>query len=49
MSDKLTRVAIVNEQKCKPKKCRQECKRQCPVVKLGKMCIGASIRRMHHS
>lgn len=39
MSEKLTRVAIVKEDKCKPKKCRQECKRSCPVVKLGKQCI----------
>ena len=39
MSEKLTRVAIVKEDKCKPKKCRQECKRNCPVVKLGKQCI----------
>lgn len=39
MSDKLTRVAIVKEDKCKPKKCRQECKRSCPVVKLGKLCV----------
>jgi len=37
--DKLTRVAIVKDDKCKPKKCRQECKRSCPVVKLGKQCI----------
>lgn len=39
MSDKNTRIAIVNEDKCKPKKCRQECKRACPVVKTGKLCI----------
>jgi ATP-binding cassette subfamily E protein 1 len=39
MSEKLTRVAIVKEDRCKPKKCRQECKRSCPVVKLGKQCI----------
>ncbi|KAK8850405.1 hypothetical protein IAR55_004323 [Kwoniella newhampshirensis] len=39
MSDKLTRVAIVSDDKCKPKKCRQECKRSCPVVKMGKLCI----------
>jgi ATP-binding cassette subfamily E protein 1 len=39
MSEKLTLIAIVKEDKCKPKKCRQECKRQCPVVKLGKLCI----------
>jgi ATP-binding cassette subfamily E protein 1 len=37
--DKLTRVAIVKEDKCKPKKCHQECRRNCPVVKLGKQCI----------
>eukprot|EP00887_Chlorella_sp_A99_P003911 scaffold11.g3911.t1 len=24
---------------CKPKKCRQECKKSCPVVKVGKLCI----------
>eukprot|EP01036_Dinobryon_divergens_P032340 gene32340-41903_t len=42
MADKLTRVALVKEDKCKPKKCRQECKRSCPVVKLGKMCIEVS-------
>jgi len=37
--DKLTRIAIVSSDKCKPKKCRQECKRSCPVVKMGKLCI----------
>lgn len=37
--DQLTRIAIVSKDKCKPKKCRQECKRQCPVVRLGKLCI----------
>lgn len=37
--DKLTRIAIVNSDKCKPKKCRQECKRNCPVVRMGKLCI----------
>jgi hypothetical protein len=60
----LTRVAIVNADKCKPKKCRQvgggeregdaaacglaspgltpvpqECKKMCPVVRMGKQCI----------
>mmetsp|Transcript_27968 Transcript_27968/g.67855 ORF Transcript_27968/g.67855 Transcript_27968/m.67855 type:complete len:659 (+) Transcript_27968:377-2353(+) len=35
----LTRIAIVNASKCKPKKCNQECKKSCPVVKLGKLCI----------
>eukprot|EP00744_Colponema_vietnamica_P001983 GILI01003196.1.p1 GENE.GILI01003196.1~~GILI01003196.1.p1 ORF type:complete len:603 (-),score=169.83 GILI01003196.1:190-1998(-) len=37
--DRLTRIAIVNSDKCKPKKCRQECKRSCPVVRTGKLCI----------
>ncbi|KAI0593711.1 hypothetical protein F4775DRAFT_488179 [Biscogniauxia sp. FL1348] len=31
MATKLTRIAIVNDDKCKPKKCRQECKKSCPV------------------
>lgn len=38
-SDKLTRIAIVNTDKCKPKRCRQECKKSCPVVRMGKLCI----------
>ena len=37
MSDKLTRIAIVNNDRCKPKKCRQECKKSCPVVRMGKL------------
>ncbi|KAH8167144.1 hypothetical protein CIB48_g1119 [Xylaria polymorpha] len=39
MASKLTRIAIVSEDKCKPKKCRQECKKSCPVVRTGKLCI----------
>eukprot|EP01100_Stratorugosa_tubuloviscum_P009464 TRINITY_DN3978_c0_g2_i1.p1 TRINITY_DN3978_c0_g2~~TRINITY_DN3978_c0_g2_i1.p1 ORF type:complete len:632 (-),score=244.19 TRINITY_DN3978_c0_g2_i1:181-2004(-) len=39
MADKLIRIAIVNNDKCKPKRCRQECKRSCPVVRNGKLCI----------
>ena len=35
----LTRIAIVTAERCKPKKCHQECKKSCPVVKLGKLCI----------
>lgn len=37
--DKLTRIAIVSNDKCKPKRCKQECKRSCPVVRMGKLCI----------
>lgn len=35
----LTRIAIVNPDKCKPKKCAQECKRNCPVNRMGKLCV----------
>uniref|UniRef100_H2YEB6 ATP-binding cassette sub-family E member 1 n=1 Tax=Ciona savignyi TaxID=51511 RepID=H2YEB6_CIOSA len=34
-----TRIAIVNNDKCKPKRCRQECRKSCPVVRMGKLCI----------
>ena len=33
--DKLTRIAIINPDRCKPKRCRQECKKSCPVVRQG--------------
>uniref|UniRef100_A0A1D1Y124 ABC transporter E family member 2 n=1 Tax=Anthurium amnicola TaxID=1678845 RepID=A0A1D1Y124_9ARAE len=39
MADRLTRIAIVSSDRCKPKKCRQECKKSCPVVRTGKLCI----------
>lgn len=39
VGDGLTRIAIISGEKCKPKKCRQECKKSCPVVKMGKICI----------
>lgn len=34
-----TRIAIVYTDKCQPKKCGQECKKACPVVMMGKLCI----------
>jgi ATP-binding cassette subfamily E protein 1 len=37
--EKATRIAIVSTDRCKPKKCRQECRKGCPVVKTGKLCI----------
>ena len=37
--EKGLRVAILDENKCKPKKCAQECKKGCPVVRMGKLCI----------
>jgi hypothetical protein len=33
--EQLTRIAIVDDQKCKPKKCAQECQKFCPVVRMG--------------
>ena len=39
MEENLTRIAIVSGDKCRPKKCRQECKKTCPVNKVGKLCI----------
>jgi len=41
-NEKLDRIAIVNPERCRPKKCKQECKRSCPVVKVGKLCIEVS-------
>ena len=37
--EKNTRIAIVNSDRCKPNKCNQECKKNCPVVRIGKLCI----------
>ena len=38
MQDK-HRIAIVNPEKCKPKRCKQQCKKYCPVNKTEKICI----------
>ncbi len=34
-----TRIAVVSADKCKPKKCKLECKKNCPVNRQGKACI----------
>lgn len=39
IDDARLRIAIVNADRCKPKKCKQECKKYCPVVRTGKFCI----------
>lgn len=39
MSNKKIRIAIIDKDKCKPKKCQKECKRKCPVNTVGKICI----------
>jgi ATP-binding cassette subfamily E protein 1 len=42
MADKLTRIAIINPDKCKPKKCKRECQKACPLNKQDKQCIVAT-------
>lgn len=37
--ESFTRIAVVNVEKCKPSKCKLECKKKCPVNSHGKMCI----------
>lgn len=37
--DTPTRIAVVSAERCRPKKCKQECKKYCPVVKVGKLCV----------
>lgn len=39
---RLTRIAIVNVDRCKPRKCNLECHKCCPVVLQGKLCIEVS-------
>lgn len=39
MAQELTRIAIINKDRCKPKKCNQECKKSCPVNSCGKLCV----------
>ncbi|VDO85136.1 unnamed protein product [Soboliphyme baturini] len=36
---KITRIAIVDADRCKPKNCGQVCKKSCPVVRMGRQCI----------
>jgi ATP-binding cassette, sub-family E, member 1 len=33
------RIAIINPDRCRPKRCKQECKKTCPINKAGKLCI----------
>lgn len=37
--DKVVRLAVIDKDKCKPKKCNKECVRSCPVNRTGKQCI----------
>jgi len=40
-----TRIAVVDENKCQPKKCNQECKKICPSVRMGKLCIEIDVNK----
>lgn len=42
METEIKRIAIVSIDKCKPSKCYLECKKNCPVVRMGKLCIQVS-------
>jgi ATP-binding cassette subfamily E protein 1 len=42
VDEKKLRIAIVEQDRCKPKKCKQECKKSCPVVRTGKLCVEVS-------
>lgn len=44
---KSSRLAILNPDKCKPKKCGLECKRFCPVNRTEKVCVEASKTMKH--
>jgi len=37
--EETTRIAVVNDDRCKPKKCKLECAKNCPVNRQGKLCI----------
>lgn len=39
MAQKEVRIAIVDSNRCQPKKCGRECLKKCPVVRVGKICI----------
>ena len=41
------RIAIVDPEKCKPKKCGLECSKYCPVNKTGKQCVVAARDKKH--
>ncbi len=41
------RIAIVDPERCQPTKCRQECKRFCPVNQIGKECVEIKDLEIH--
>nr|UXY87474.1 RNase L inhibitor [Cryptomonas sp.] len=42
MTEQTKRIAVISTDKCKPKRCHCECKKSCPVVRIGKLCIQVS-------
>jgi ATP-binding cassette subfamily E protein 1 len=43
MDQSKLRIAIMNPDKCRPKRCKLECKKICPINKAGKLCIEVEI------
>eukprot|EP00758_Cryptobia_borreli_P008485 Tbor_TRINITY_DN5393_c5_g1::TRINITY_DN5393_c5_g1_i1::g.4792::m.4792/K06174/ABCE1, Rli1; ATP-binding cassette, sub-family E, member 1 len=41
----LTRIAVVNVDRCKPKKCNLQCKKCCPIVLQGKLCVEVDAKK----
>lgn len=39
MDSGVTRIAVIHADRCKPSKCAQECRKECPVVRMGRLCI----------
>ena len=39
MSESNTRLAVIDSDKCKPKRCNKECRSVCPISRAGKMCV----------
>ena len=40
-ADKI-RVAVINQEKCKPNKCNLECRSICPVQNMGTECVNVT-------
>ena len=43
MSQDQIRLAVINKDRCKPKKCHKECKSCCPINRSGKDCIRVTV------
>lgn len=47
-TDTMTRIAIVEKDRCKPKNCGLACKKSCPVVRMGYRFISLVIKFVFH-